>query len=627
MEPRLLSLYNQELQHLREMGAEFAREFPKVAARLGIEGTEVADPYVERLLEGAAFLAARVQLKLDAEFPRFTQRLLEIVYPSYLAPTPSMGIVQLQPLLSEGNLARGVTVKRGSAMRSQLQRGQDTTCEFRSAQDVTLWPLEVAAAEFFLHAPDLPIAQLPYARNVRSGLRLRLRVTAGLRLADLALDRLRFFLGGTDEVGFRLYELCAGQCVGALLLPPQRPAPWWHALAADDVKAAGFGDDEALLPVPESGFAGHRLLAEYFAFPQRFLFVDVGGLRAAVARHDESEFELVLLFSRADSSLVGRVEAANMALFCTPAINLFPKRLDRIHLSEGEHEYHAVPDRTRPMDFEVYDITSVTGFGVGAESEQRFLPLYGLRRDDERGQAAYFTVRREPRLMSASQRRNGPRSSYLGSEVFLAIVDPAEAPFRSDLRQLAVTAQCSNRDLPMLVAFGYGNTDFVLDEAAPLAAIRLLKGPSRPIAPLADGALTWRMITQLSLNYLALIEGRTRLGDEGPIVLSELLHLYVRSGDASAQRQIEGLRRIQAKPAVTRLPMRGPIAFGRGVQVSIEVDELAFEGASAFLFGSVMEHFLARHVSLNSYVATTLRSPQRGEVARWKPRCGTRPIL
>ena len=627
MEPRLLTLYNQELQHLREMGAEFAREFPKVAARLGIDGTEVADPYVERLLEGAAFLAARVQLKLDAEFPRFTQRLLEIVYPSYLAPTPSMAIVQLQPQLTEGNLARGVTVPRGSAMRSQLQRGQDTTCEFRSAQDVTLWPLEVASAEFFLHAPDLPIAQLPYARAVRAGLRLRLRVTAGLRLADLSLDRLRFFLGGTEEVGFRLYELCAGHCVGALMLPTQRPAPWWHSIGAGSVRAAGFGDDEALLPVPESGFAGHRLLAEYFAFPQRYLFVDVGDMGVAASRHTESEVELVLLFSRADNSLIGRVEAANMALFCTPAINLFPKRLDRIHLSEGVHEYHAVPDRTRPMDFEVYDITSVTGFGVGAESEQRFVPLYGLRRDEERDRAAFFTVRREPRLISASQRRNGPRSSYLGSEVFLAIVDPAEAPFRSDLRQLAVTARCSNRDLPMLVAFGYGHTDFVLDEAAPLAAIRLLKGPSKPVSPLADGALTWRMISQLSLNYLALIEGRTRLGDEGPIVLSELLHLYARSGEASALRQIEGLRRIQAKPAVTRLPMAGPIAFGRGVQVTLEVDELAFEGASAFLFGSVMEHFLGRHVSLNSYVATTLRSPQRGEIARWKPRCGTRPIL
>lgn len=627
MEPRLLTLYNQELQHLREMGAEFAREFPKVAARLGIDGTEVADPYVERLLEGAAFLAARVQLKLDAEFPRFTQRLLEIVYPSYLAPTPSMAIVQLQPQLTEGNLARGVTVPRGAAMRSQLQRGQDTSCEFRSAHEVTLWPLEVAAAEFFLHAPDLPIAQLPLARNVRAGLRVRLRVTAGLALKDLALDRLKFFLGGTEGVGSRLYELCAGHCLGALVLPPERPPPWWQLVASSDVRASGLGDDEALLPVPVSGFAGHRLLAEYFAFPQRFLFIDVSGLRAAAARHGGSEFELVLLFSRADNSLIGRVEAANVALFCTPAINLFPKRLDRIQLSEGTHEYHAVPDRTRPMDFEVYDITTVTGFGVGVDSEQRFLPLYGVRRGDDRDHGAYFTVRREPRMMSARQRRDGARSSYLGSEVFISIVDPSEAPYGSDLRQLAVTALCSNRDLPILVAFGWGSTDFVLDEAAPLVAIRVLKGPSQPVSPLADGALTWRMISQLSLNYLALIEGHTAHGENGAIVLSEMLRLYARSGEASALRQIEGLRRIHARPIVARLPLAGPIAFGRGVQVEIEVDELAFEGASAFLFGSVLEHFLARHVSLNSFVSTTLRSAQRGEIARWRPRCGTRPTL
>ena len=441
MEPRLLALYNQELQHLREMGAEFAREFPKVAARLGLDATEVADPYVERLLEGAAFLAARVQLKLDAEFPRFTQRLLEIVYPAYLAPTPSMAIVQMQPQLTEGNLARGVKVPRGSAMRSQLRRGQDTASEFRTAQDVTLWPLEVAAVEVFQHAPDLPLAKLPYARDVRAGLRIRLRVTAGLSLKDLALEQLRFFLGGADEVGFRLYELCAGHCLGALVLPPERPAPWWHAVAAADVRAAGFGDDEALLPLPVSGFAGHRLLAEYFAFPQRFLFIDVDGLRPAVSRHAGKEFELVLLFSRLDPALTGRIEPANVALYCTPAINLFPKRLDRIHLTEGAHEYHAVADRTRPMDFEVHNITSVTGYGVGTGAEQQFTPLYALRRGDDRARRAYFTVRREPRVTSDQQRRNGTRSSYLGSEVFVAIVDPAEAPYRSDLRQLALTAR------------------------------------------------------------------------------------------------------------------------------------------------------------------------------------------
>jgi type VI secretion system protein ImpG len=627
MEPRLLRLYNQELQHLREMGAEFAREFPKVAARLGMDGTEVADPYVERLLEGAAFLAARVQLKLDAEFPRFTQRLLEIVYPSYLAPTPSMAVVQLQPQLTEGNLARGFKVPRGAAMRSQLARGQDTTCEFRSAQEVTLWPLEVLAAEYFLHAPDLPIAQLPFARGVRGGLRVRLRVTAGLKAHELEIDRLRFFLGGTDEIGFRLYELCAGCCAGALVIPPPRPAPWWQALGAHEISAAGFADDEALLPVPASGFAGHRLLAEYFAFPQRFLFIDIGGLRPAMQRHDGDEIEIVLLFSRADDALVGRVEAANVVLHCTPAINLFPKRLDRIHLTDGVHEYHAVADRARPMDYEIHDVTSVTGFGAGADSEQTFLPLYGLRRDDDPERTAYFTVRRELRLMSARQRRQGARSSYLGSEAFVAIVDPAEAPFSSDLRQLSLTAQCTNRDLPVLVAFGWGSTDFVLDAAAPLAAIRLIKGPSRPLSPLADGALTWRIISQLSLNYLALIEGRTERGDDAATVLREMLSLYARSGDASALRQIEGLRHILARPVVRRLPLAGPIAFGRGVQVEVEVDELAFEGASAYLFGAVLGRFLARHVSLNSFVELALRSPQRGEIARWRPQCGTRPTL
>jgi type VI secretion system protein ImpG len=627
MDPRLLTLYNKELQHLREMGAEFAREFPKVAARLGMDGMEVADPYVERLLEGAAFLAARVQLKLDAEFPRFTQRLLEIVYRSYLAPTPAMAIAQLQPQLTEGNLARGVTVARGSAMRTQLQRGQDTACEFRTAHDVTLWPLEVAAAEYFLHAPDLPLVRSPVARSIRAGLRLKLRVTAGLRFTDLALDRLRFFLGGTEEVAFKLYELCAGHCLGGMVLSPARPAPWTHDVAAEDIRGVGFADDEALLPVPASGFAGHRLLAEYFTFAQRFLFIELGNLREAVRREQGNELEIVLLFSRADSSLVGRVDASNAQLFCTPAVNLFPKRLDRVQISEGVHEYHAVPDRTRPMDFEVHDVTSVTGFGSGADGEQPFVPLYGLRHGDDPKRGAYFTTRREPRLASVRQQRDGPRSGYLGSEVFIAIVDTAEAPYRSDLRQLAITATCSNRDLPLLVAFGWGKTDFVLDEAAPLTAIRLIKGPSRPVSPLADAALTWRMISQLSLNYLALVDGLTDDGEHGASVLNEILRLYVPPGDASSQRQVQGLRSIRGQPTVARLPIPGPIVFGRGVKIEIEVDEMAFEGAGAFLFVSVLERFLARHVSLNSFVTTVLRTTQRGEVARWKPRCGTRPIL
>src|SRR5262245_37014813 len=149
MDPRLLHYYNLELQHLREMGAEFAQEFPKIAARLGMNGLEVADPYVERLLEGVGFLAARVHLKLDAEFPRFTQALLEVVHPHYLAPTPSMLVAHVRPDPSDPNLAGGFTVPRGSAMHGLLAADEATACEFRTAHDVTLWPIEMAAASYF----------------------------------------------------------------------------------------------------------------------------------------------------------------------------------------------------------------------------------------------------------------------------------------------------------------------------------------------------------------------------------------------------------------------------------------------------------------------------------------------
>jgi len=624
MDPRLLGYYNQELQHLREMGAEFAQQFPKIAARLGMEGMEVADPYVERLLEGAGFLAARVQLKLDAEFPRFTQRLLEIVYPGYLAPTPSMVVVQLQPQLTEANLARGFKVAHGASVRSVQLRGEGTACEFRTAHDVTLWPIELVSAEYFSFAPDLPLATLPARARVRGGVRLKLRSTAGLMFKDLALDRLALFLSGAEDVAFKLHELALGACVGAFVCPTVRPIPWIEHLRANAVRPLGYADDEALLPVTLQGFQGHRLLQEYFAFPHRYLFLEVTGLAGAVQRSASAELELVLLFGRAERQLEGRVDVGSFSLHCTPAINLFPKRADRMHISDATHEYHVVPDRTRPMDFEVYDVGEVTGFGVGADSEQHFLPLYTAFHSETPEHRAYFTARREPRLPSISQQRTGFRSSYVGSEVFVAIVDPEEAPFRSDLRLLAVNTLSTNRDLPLQMPVGAPNGDFTLESAAPLAAIRCVKGPSKPVSPHAEGKFAWRLISQLSLNYLSLLEPNER---DGAAALRELLQLYARTGDSGTGRQIEGLRTVRARRLVRRLPLPGPIAFGRGLGIDLEVDELAFQGASAFLFGSVMERFLARHVSLNSFTETALSSSQRGEIMRWIPRCGERPIL
>jgi type VI secretion system protein ImpG len=624
MDPRLLRYYNQELQYLREMGAEFAQQFPKIAARLGMDGIEVSDPYVERLLEGAGFLAARVQLKLDAEFPRFTQRLLEIVYPNYLAPTPAMLIAQFQPLLTETNLASGFTLPRGTGMHSQLGKDDLTACEFRTAHDVTLWPLELKQAEYFSFAPDLPLTSLPIARSIKGGVRLKFQITGGLTADKLDLDRLTLFLSGSDEIAHKLHELCLGAPLGALVAPAQRPWPWHRFLPAHNIQPLGYRDSEALLPVTARGFQGYRLMQEYFAFPQRFLFIDVAGLGPALRRHSGDQFEVVLLFSRGDAALESVVDATNFSLFCAPAINLFPKRTDRIHLSDRTYDYHVVPDRTRPLDFEVHSVTDVVGYGVGSDSERTFLPFYEAHHTEHPDHDAYFTMQREPRLPSASQKRTGNRSSYAGSETFLSLVDPAEAPYSSDLRQLAVTALCTNRDLPLMMPLGLSKTDFTLESAAPIEGIRSVKGPSKPRSPAWEGAVAWRFISHLSLNYLSLQDTDKH---EGAGALRQMLELYASSTEAGLRKQIEGVRSVRVQPLTRRLPLPGPITFGRGLEIELELDELAFQGGSAFLFGCVMEQFFARYVSINSFTETVLRTAGRGEIMRWVPRCGERPIL
>jgi type VI secretion system protein ImpG len=637
MDPRLLRHYNQELQHLREMGAEFALQFPKIAARLGMDGIEVADPYVERLMEGFAFLAARVQLKIAAEFPHFSERLLEIVYPNYLAPTPAMLIAQFSPDLSEGNLARGFSIPRGCRLRSQFGRsdtsgarssefdqGDALECQFRTAHDVTLWPIEIVAAEYFSYAPDLPLNTLRVGHKVKGGVRLRLRATAGLNFSQIELDELSVHLSGSAEVAFKLYENILGACIGVMLVPPNRPIRSFEFLPDSCVRRVGFDDEEALLPITLRGFQGSRLLQEYFAFPQRFLFFQVVGLAKALREQVGNELELVLLFDKGDSALERVVGAANFALNCTPAINLFERRCDRIHLSDSSHSYHVVPDRTRPMDFEVFEIRQLVGFGPGSDGERTFLPLYAAYHGEDLEHGAYYTIQREPRLLSPSQKRSGPRSSYVGSEIFVSLVDPGEAPFSTTLRQLGVTALCTNRDLPLHMPVRLKKTDFTLDVAAPVDSIRIVSGPSKPSPAAREGNVAWKMINQLSLNYLSLID--TDAG-EGVAVLRDMLRLYLGSGDSATHKQLDGLRSIKVQASVRRLPVPGLITFGRGLRINLDVDELAFEGASAFLFGSVMEQFFSRYVSINSFTETVLSSRSRGEIMRWVPRCGERQIV
>ncbi len=622
MNPRLVEYYNRELAYLRELGAEFAAAFPKVAGRLSLRDIEVADPYVERLLEGFSFLTARVQMKMDAEFPRLSQRILEMVCPHYLAPTPSMVVVRMEPSAAEGNLADGFRMPAGSVLRARKITDEQTPCEFRTGHEVTLWPVELAGARLSGPPLDLPLSRLRLPAEPMGHLRLELAVRAGMLFEHLKMDRLDVFLAGVDSVVSHLQELIHESLIGIVVHDAKDPSKVLAQLPPEALKAEGYDQAQALLPYSHRAFQGHRLLHEYFAFPARFRFFSISGLAAALARAPTREVAVTLLLRKSQPQLESQVDHHKFLLHCVPAVNLFERVADRIHLAPNVNEYHVVLDRTRPRDFEAYAVTAVTGHKEGQLSDREFVPLYasihGIRPDEQ----AYFAVRREPRLFSEHAVRFGPRTQYMGSEVFVSLVDQREAPFSDELKQLTVAALCTNRDLPLLMSVNNPEGDFTLVESAPVGAIRVVAGPSRPVASMADGEVTWRLISHLSLNYLAM----TDLSDEeGAATLRDLLRLYVDLGDRDLSGQIAGIREVSISPVTRRLPQHRQLVHGRGVGVKVTVDESPFAGVSPWPLMSVLERFFARHVGINSFTELALHSRQRGQVAQWRVRPGERP--
>ena len=439
MDPSLLNHYEAELAFVRETGGEFAREFPKIAARLNLGSFDVADPYVERLFEGFALLAARIQLKLEAEFPTFTQSLLQMVYPHYLAPTPAMAVVQFRPEASLRGVPQGVTLPPGTELRSLLGTEDQTNCEFRTAHPVQLLPIELAEAEYIASPAALTALGLPEQPGVKAAIRLRLRATGEAPFARLALERLPLFLAGPEGARARLYEQLVANLTAVYVRPAQRPLPWQERLPAAAVRPLGFEPEEALLPRTPASFEGYRLLQEYFAMPERFLFVELGRLDRAVSRCAGQELEIVLLLNRSEPVLAASFGPDHLGLFCTPAINLFPRRADRINLNGREAEYHVVPDRVRPLDFEVFGVTAVEGYAADGSAPQPFLPFYaandlsphagapGLLHAAPRAAAA---LRTRPAARAALQ-LSRPRGVHLAGRSGAGAGEPFAAPTRA----------------------------------------------------------------------------------------------------------------------------------------------------------------------------------------------------
>ena len=393
----------------------------------------------------------------------------------------------------------------------------------------------------------------------------------------------------------------------------------------DVVEPIGFREDEALLEPESRSLDAYRLLSEYFAFPERFLYFELQQLQSFLKDCKSEEFEVVFLFDRGNEILEDTVTHENFELFCTPGINLFPKRAEPVQIREGVDDFQIVPERTRPLDFEVYQVNRVVGYAHSSDEEREFRPFYSLSEGGDDGdRAAYYTVSRRDSYATSKGNR---KADYRGQEVFLALSDGNEqAPYSKELRQLSVEVLCTNRDLPTRMNTGIGRSDFTLETGAPLKAVRCIHPPTRPRPTIPPGESSWRLINHLSINQTGLFGSGD---DDSPEALREILRVYTRGADDAAHidRQIDGIISVKTEPIVRRLTNRGHLAFGHGVQVSITCQEKAFEGTGVYLFGSILEKVLGRLVSINSFTELVLSTQERGEVYQWPARAGQRQVL
>lgn len=615
MRDDLLLYYERELTYLRQMGAQFAEKYPKIASRLILEPSKCDDPHVERMLEAFAFLAARVHLKIDDEFPEITEALLGIVYPHFIRPLPSMSVVQFHLDPEKGKLSVGLPIARNTLLYSRPVDG--VPCKFRTCYDTTLWPVSVTAAGWT--TPDRLKPPLK-AADAAGVLRVELACTASdMEFSKLEMDRLRFFLDGESALIHTIYELL---CCNLLQIVVRDTTPGSRApsvtLPATSLVPVGFEQDEGMLPYPRRSFIGYRLLQEYFTFPEKFFFVDVNGLTRACTVGFKRSVELVFVFSRFEGEerrqrLETGISANTFRLGCAPVVNLFGQTAEPILLDQQRYEYPVLPDARRPLAMEVFSVDQVSSLRPQQQEVAEYQPFYSFRHASqrERHQQTFWIANRRPSV----------RPNDDGTEIELALVDLSFQPTRPAADTLTVRTTCTNRDLPSRLPFGNETGDFELETGAPIKRIVALRKPTSPIRPPLGKAMQWRLISHLSLNYLSLVS-------EGREALQEILKLYDFTGSAYAGRIVEGITGLKSSRQFARVISEEGLAFARGTRVELELDEEQFVGGGVYLFASVIENFLALYASLNSFSQLTATVRQRKEVLReWVPRAGRRILM
>lgn len=615
MDPRLVDFYESELEYLRARSVEFAETHETVATRLGLNSTD-RDPYVERLLEGVAFLSSRVHLKINDQFPEFTQHLLQAVQPHYLAPTPSICIASFDPTPGDPGLLTGHKVPRRTQLTAEPPGNSNTPVHFETGHEVTLWPLRLTGAEYIGSRAGAAEHAARAGVSAQAALTLRFEPQDGLDLSAIEADEIDVYLDGGEGVPNELYRQIVGEAI-AVVARPLDAANKDFAVLEMPVEH-GFGEDCGLLPDDGRTLAAYRTLTEYFACPERFRFVKLRGLKKALALSKKA-IEVTILFSRSSDMLVQSVSERNFKLFATPAINLFEKQLSRITYNDTEHDFKVVADRDGPLDFEVYRLLKVQAFDRENQDPREVAPLYafGSLLYDYRS-ALFYTTKIRMRRLSRKERKQRKREDYIGTDSFITLTSPGDPERLNAIHDIALRALVTNRELPLSLKFGGDN--HLSAPGVPARSIKVVRAPSTPLPPMGIGDAAWRVIGHLTPNYATLVG---EAGSDGALLRNHLA-LYGRPDDPAMRSQIDGISSITSDHVTRRVPGLGRMALARGLKIQVELDDAAFDQARLFLFTAVLDRFLSGFVSVNSFTETSFRTRLQGEVAAWPPRIGRR---
>ncbi|PXA98388.1 type VI secretion system baseplate subunit TssF [Nostoc sp. 3335mG] len=640
MNEEFIEHVERELRLLYEDAKDFATEYPGVVDRLGDLSRDKIDPGIARLLEGSAYLAARVQLKLQSEFSEFTIALLDQLLPNYLAPVASSVMVRALPPFGDPNLAKGITFPRNAILDATfIESERRVSCRYRLVSPLTLWPLAVEHAAYLPSKAPLQGQGLETLAATEAGLRLTLkrRTTAGANdpgaaVNELPLDTLPVVLSGDPIDVNDLYEMIFARRLRMSLryLDPFGN-PRFIQLRPDQIEQIGF-DAEPLYPADNRSFAGFDLLRDYCIFPHKYAGFRLVGLRDVLAKVPGHSIDLLIEFDRTLPRLATRISQTNFNLYAVPATNLFAMDTSRVPITPNAHEHHIVPDRSRWMEFEIHRVLDVHAHMDKTGEKVPVYPLYDMPSRNERLQEAlYYTIRRLPRRLTTRERR-ASRGRYVGSDVFISIYQPDGRP--GTIKELSVRALVSNRHLPDDLPIRSGSADFLMaDETAlPLAVVagptKVRESPVVRQRRSADGPPTgrtmWQLINLLSLNHLGLTD---RGANGGALALREILALFANLSDAATERQLRGIERVETRPVVRRLAQPNGFNAARGIEVTVTFDESAFEGTGIMLLAATLDRFLAEYSTINSFTQTVIASVQRGVIMRWPPRTGLGALL